>query len=59
MLASDLLEKYMKHRCLFDRKNALSLIARYLLKAYCGAVVTLEKQLSLTADSSLSICGGI
>lgn len=44
---------------LSDRKNALSLIARYLLQAYCFSKVMTAPQLSLTTDSSLSVCGGI
>lgn len=45
----------MKHRCLSDRKNALSWIARYILKAYFGTVMILEKPLSLITDCSLSV----
>jgi len=45
----------MKHRCLSDRKNALSLIARYLLKVYFGILIALEKPLTLTNDFSLSV----
>lgn len=45
----------MKHRCLSDRKNALSWIARYVLKAYFGTVTILKKPLSLITDCSLSV----